>query len=187
MQTWSDAKRKRSEVGTCCAERVIPPYPERMVSSTVNAKHVACNETCGGAAADLHCCRVSGVASRASQSQSYSEGSTAGQPKEHLNRCKAWSRRWTSRRRTCSAIYNSRTSAWPTALKLQVVPTTLPMHAGRAHGSLKQDSRCRLIWPHREPATWIRQGDAEAPDPTAVVSWSEEQLLELAMSLPAMR
>ena len=31
------------------------------------------------------------------------------------------------------------------------------------------------------------QGDAEAPDPTAVVSWCEERLLELATSLPAMR
>ena len=31
------------------------------------------------------------------------------------------------------------------------------------------------------------QGIAEAPDPTAAVSWSGEELLELATSLPAMR
>ena len=31
------------------------------------------------------------------------------------------------------------------------------------------------------------QGNAEAPDPTAVLTWSEEKLLELATSLPAMR
>ena len=31
------------------------------------------------------------------------------------------------------------------------------------------------------------QGNAEAPDPTAVFTWSEEKLLELATSLPAMR
>ena len=31
------------------------------------------------------------------------------------------------------------------------------------------------------------QGNAEVLDPTAEVSWSEEQLLELATSLPAMR
>ena len=31
------------------------------------------------------------------------------------------------------------------------------------------------------------QGSAEAPDPTAAASWSEERLLELATSLPSMR
>ena len=31
------------------------------------------------------------------------------------------------------------------------------------------------------------QGNAEAPDPAAVSSWTEERLLELATSLPAMR
>ena len=31
------------------------------------------------------------------------------------------------------------------------------------------------------------QGNAEAADPTAVVTWTEEELLELATSLPAMR
>ena len=31
------------------------------------------------------------------------------------------------------------------------------------------------------------EGNAEAPDPTAVSSWTEEKLLELATPLPAMR
>ena len=37
-------------------------------------------------------------------------------------------------------------------------------------------------------AGWAElQGNAEAPDPTAVSSWTEERLLELATSLLAMR
>ena len=43
-------------------------------------------------------------------------GSAAGQPKE-LGFCKAWSRRRTSRWRTCSAINNPQTSAWPAGLR----------------------------------------------------------------------
>ena len=31
------------------------------------------------------------------------------------------------------------------------------------------------------------QGNTEAPDPTAVSTWTEERMLELATSLPAMR
>ena len=47
--TWSGAKRKRSEVGTRCVERVEPTSsPDRTVSSAGNAMCVwACNATCG--------------------------------------------------------------------------------------------------------------------------------------------
>ena len=41
--------------------------------------------------------------------------------------------------------------------------------------------------PHRVPARQSRQGNSEAPDPTAVVIWTEERLLGLATLLPAMR
>ena len=51
----------------------------------------------------------------------------------------------------------------------------------------RQHSRCRLIRPHRRAGEGEPQGSAEAPDPTAAVTWSEEQPLELATSLPAMR
>ena len=49
-------------------------------------------------------------------------------------------------------------------------------------------SRCRSIWPHRVRARRSQpQSSAQAPDPEAVFTWSEEKLLELATSLPAMR
>ena len=68
---------------------------------------------------------------------------------------------------------------------LQVVPTTLPaVPAAPMEVETGQDSRCRLIWPHRVPARWSRR---TMQNPTAVVSWFEEELLELATSLPAMR
>ena len=71
--TRSGARRQRSEGGAWCAERVEPSSSQdRTVSS---AGHVrAWNAACGRAVAALHCCRLSGVASHESQSQSRSQG-----------------------------------------------------------------------------------------------------------------
>ena len=107
--TWSGAKRKRSEVGTSCVERVTPPSlsppsnPDRMVSS-------AGNVMCGQRSMWKGCCGLYIVVvcqtllRMSAKAKAASRGSAAGQPKEHLDRCKARSSRWTS------------TSAWSTGL-----------------------------------------------------------------------
>ena len=69
---------------------------------------------------------------------------------------------------------------------LQVVPTTpLAMSIAPLEVETAQPMQIDLATPRAgevEP-----QGNADAPDPTAAVSWSEEQLSELVTSLPAMR
>ena len=69
---------------------------------------------------------------------------------------------------------------------LLVVPTTLPaLPAAPMEVETGQPMQIDMATPGAgevEP-----KGNTKAPDPTAVVSWSEEQLLELATSLPAMR
>ena len=51
------------------------PFTPRKNGLKCRQCHVwACNAACGRAVADLHCCRMSGVASHVSQSQSWSQG-----------------------------------------------------------------------------------------------------------------
>ena len=95
-------------------------------------------------------------------------------------------RRCASRWWTCGAINNPRTNAWPTGLRSRWCLPLFPPCWPRPW-KLRQDSRCRLTWPHRGLARWSRRAMQKALDHTAAVRWSEEQLLELAASLPAMR
>ena len=69
---------------------------------------------------------------------------------------------------------------------LQVGPTTNPNMHGMAEGDeTGQPTQIGVATPRGDQAE--SQGNAEAPDPTAVSTWTEERMLELATSLPAMR
>ena len=69
---------------------------------------------------------------------------------------------------------------------LQVVPTaSLAMVAAPIEVESGQPMQTDLATPRAGQAE--PQDSAEAPDPTAVVTWFEERLLELATSLPAVR
>ena len=69
---------------------------------------------------------------------------------------------------------------------LQVVPTTLPTTpVAPMQVEAGQLVQIDMATPRASQLEW--QGNSEALDPTAVVSWSDEQLLELPTSLPAMR
>ena len=69
---------------------------------------------------------------------------------------------------------------------LQVVPTT-PLAMSIAPMEVETARLMQIDMATPRTGEVEPQGNAEAPGPTAAVSWSEEQLLELATSLPAMR
>ena len=68
---------------------------------------------------------------------------------------------------------------------LPVVPTALPTASAAPMDVEAGLVPIDLATPRGSPL--VRQGNVNARDPAAVVTWTEEQLLELATSLPAMR
>ena len=146
----------------------------------------ACSAACGRAVVDLHCCRLTGIVSHECINQSHSEGlgswSAKGAPRLTQGMGQAMDVRMADMQ--CDQQSPSGRVACQAAL--QVVPTTPPaMSNAPMEVETGQPMQIDMATPRAgqvEP-----EGNAEPPDPTAVVSWSEEQLLELATSLPAMR
>ena len=74
--------------------------------------------------------------------------------------------------------------AYPAALQV-VAATPLAMSTASMEVETAQPMKIDMATPRAGEVD--PRGNAAAPDPTAAVTWSEEQLLELATSLPAMR
>ena len=133
-----------------------------------------------------HCCRVSGVASDESQSQSCSQGlsSRAAEGAPRLMQAMEQAKDVQMADVQCNQQPPIERVAYRAAL--QVVGTTpLAMSIGPIQVETAQPMQKDMATPRA--CEGEQQGSAEAPGPTAEVSWSEEQLLELATSLPAMR
>ena len=72
----------------------------------------------------------------------------------------------------------------PTMSRFRWCPPPSPPHRLHMDVEAGQLVQIDMATPRDSPLEW--QGNVEAPDPTAAVSWSEEQLLELATSRPAL-
>ena len=126
--------------------------------------------------------RGSGVASHESQSQSCSQGlgssAVEGTPRLTQGRSKRWtSRRRTRRLRPWRAICKPLSERVACRGALQVVhtafPATVAMPMDVENGQPMQIDLATPRACQAEP-----QGSAQAPDPAAVFTWSEEKLLE---------
>ena len=172
-QTQNEGEARES---AWCAECVRPARPRKNGLKCRKCHGWACNAACGRAVAALHCCRMSGVASHESQSQ-YSQGLSS-------------SRRSTSidARQMADVQYdqqlpNERVAHWAA---LQVVPT-IPLAVSIVPIEVETVQPMQIGMATPRAGVSEPQGSAEAPGPAAVVLWTEEQLLELPTSLPAMR
>ena len=149
----------------------------------------ACSNACARDVVDLQCCRMTGVATHDSQSQSCSRGSAAGiQRSTSIGaRHGAGDGRPDGGRADCRRAVRSATPRRTRANRaaLQAVPTTLAaMVAVPMEVKNGQPMQIDLATPRAGQAE--PHGSAQAPDPAAVFTWFEKKLLELATSLLAM-
>ena len=134
----------------------------------------ACLEECERAVLSMHCCRLTGVVLLGRSESLYSEGpggsATSGANRESQNEGQAIDVQMVE-------VQDDR------QVRDERVAHQVALGLGPAEtGQLTQVD----IGTSRAGQAEL-QGNAEAPDPTAVSSWTEERLLELASSLPAMR
>ena len=151
----------------------------------------ACGNACARDVVDLQCCRMSDVASHESQSQSCSQG-LGSSAAEGAPRLTQGMEQETGVQMSDAQIAAVQSGPRPLGERvafratLQEVSTALSaMIASPMEVENVQPLQIDLATPRacqEEP-----QSSAQAPDPEAVFTWSEEKLLELTTSLPAMR
>ena len=135
---------------------------------------------------DVHCCRLTGVVWHGCIYHNHSDGhggsAAEGTTRETLSQEQAIDVRMADM--LCDQQPQSGRVAYQAAL--QVAPASHPtMSAAPTEVATGQPMQIDMATPLADQAE--SQGIAESPDPTAVVTLSEERLLELATSPPAMR
>ena len=134
----------------------------------------------------MHCCRLTGVVSLGSSYSFHSEGpggsAAEGNPRETQGEGQGIDVRMAE----VQGDRQSQSERVARQVALQVGLATYPNMQDMPEGAeTGQPMQIGMATPRAGQAE--SQGNAEAPDPSAVSTWTEERMLEPATSLPAMR